>query len=61
MRHGQGESEMTDRVTEAGAPNRSHEARKAVQLQRREQALRENLKRRKEQDRARKQASKPPG
>ena len=58
---GQGESEMTDRFTEAGTPKRSNEARKAVQLQRREQALRENLKRRKEQDRARKQASKPPG
>ena len=52
---------MTDRVTKQGAPSPAAEARKAAQLQRREQALRENLKRRKEQDRARKQTAKPPG
>jgi hypothetical protein len=52
---------MTGRGSKQGAPKSSSEALKAAQLQRREQALRENLKRRKEQDRARKQAAKPPG
>ncbi len=52
---------MTDRVTKEGAPKPPDEARKAAQLRRREQALRENLRRRKEQDRARKQTAKPSG
>ena len=50
----------TDRSDTAAAKTGA-EAAKAAALERRAQALRDNLKRRKEQERARRAAPKPPG